>query len=1335
MRSAAELTMSPHAPLSLRPGDVTDLDAMIAPVGFADRAAARTRIDRLCDPPGGDTDDGSPDGDRCRTSVRAALPMLLAALADAASPDASLVNFERYVRAHPDRAALFDYLAANPRAVEILVRLFVGSQFLTEILLKNPDYLERLTEHRRLPEFKTRADFLFEALAAASGKAGASQRPGLTEWTHQLDELRRYQQWELLRIGACDAFGLFDLRSVTAQLSLLADAFVQACLNLIARELGLDTGDRPAHGPPGFCVLAFGKLGGEELNYSSDIDLVFLADRDATRFWTLGQRLIKALTAHTGEGFLYRVDMRLRPWGKSGALVNTVDAHLNYLAKHGRAWERQALLKARPIAGDFAVGDDFLRRAEPLVFATDPAAVRADVRAMKGRIEAGLKTAGREWGQVKSGAGSIRDIEFTTQCLQLTHGAEEPGVRSTGTLDGLARLADRGFLWADEYRQLTAGYNFLRTVEHALQLMHHKQVHALPENPREQAYLARRLDFPDAGQFLSHYERHCRTVRRVFDKYVGTRAEHTAAERVAASGGCPASVDPHLARMGPAYREAYGPDEIARHAALLDTLSADRPAAVRTDPVPEPADVGRSDGGESGADARGAVRLTIAGFDRPGDLSVICGLLFARGYDVVRGDVFCEVAAGGATPSYEGEPAVVAVLDLRAVAEPGRRHAPASEAFPTDDFTAELTELLGVLRADGVKAARGRLARRVAAAVRPREAAGTPANAAASAVRRLDGTDPSPAAGDHADRDHAVEADGTGAVTVEVDTVELGNAARDRVTVLRVGGADAPGFLYELTGALGLFRYDVKRLFIRTRGRRVSDVLHITDAAGGPVADPRAVRELRAAVGLVRHFTHLLPRSPDPERALTHFGEFLAELFRRGDWLADVADLRRAGVLDALARMLGVSDFLWQDYLRLQHENLFPVLADVESLAEPKPKARLAAELDDELAAARRGAADRNAADGVKAALNAFKDREMFRSDMRHILGESADFGAFSGELTDIAETVVAAALRLAFDELAARYGTPRLAGGGDAGRPGRSEASGTLPRSDAPCPLAVCALGKCGGRELGYASDIELMFLFAGEGYTAGGPKSVRNLEFFERLVDRFRDLIEHRREGIFQLDLRLRPYGRAGSQAVRLDTFDAYFAAGGPAWPYERQALVKLRPIAGDDRFGRRVEEHRDRLLYTGVPFDRTALRAMREKQLRQLVKAGTVNAKLSPGGLVDVEYLVQVLQIDHGSDDPALRTPNTLSALSALADRGLVTPAEFESLGDAYRFLRRLIDALRVVRGHAKDLTVPPPGTEEFAFLARRLGDGDADALAAALDRHTAAVQRIVGDRLGE
>ena len=184
------------------------------------------------------------------------------------------------------------------------------------------------------------------------------------------------------------------------------------------------------------------------------------------------------------------------------------------------------------------------------------------------------------------------------------------------------------------------------------------------------------------------------------------------------------------------------------------------------------------------------------------------------------------------------------------------------------------------------------------------------------------------------------------------------------------------------------------------------------------------------------------------------------------------------------------------------------------------------------------------------AELNAFKDREMFRTDMRHIMGFIGGFEEFSEELTDVADVVVAGATEICSHELQKRFGIPRLENGEIA-------------------PLSICALGKCGGRELGYASDIELMFLFEDAGRT-DGAESITVSEYYQRFVELFRQTIKARQEGIFQVDLRLRPYGRAGSLAVSLDAFQQYFSPDGAAWPYERQALVKLRPVAGDKAFG---------------------------------------------------------------------------------------------------------------------------------------------------------------------
>ncbi len=1195
--------MFDDSPLLLEPDalDQEEVRRRLTAIGFADWERAHRRLLDLC------TDDAS------RKELSGCLPLLLIALSEAATPDGSLINFERFVQSVDDRRELFCWLSSNPRAVEILIRLFVGSQFLTEILLRNPEYLQKLTNHKRLAEFKSRQEFFAEACESASACGAISER---------MDALRRYQHWELLRIGACDSFGLLDLKSVTVQLSLLADSLVQTCLVFLADEL-----DVPMKG---FAVLAFGKLGGEELNYSSDIDLVFLADENATRFWTLGQRLIKALMESTGEGFLYRVDMRLRPWGRSGALVNTVDAHIKYLQEHGRAWEKQALLKARVIAGDTLTGQQFLERAEPLIFSQPQEAVRENIREMKQRIEDDLSRQGRNWGEVKSGTGSIRDVEFITQYLQLAHGGNNRHVRSFNTLDGLVRLTDFDYLQANEYRCLSSGYVFLRTIEHSLQLMHHKQTHSMPEDPRELAYLARRLDYPDPAQFLEHYRRHCEAIRRIYRKYLdGEGGEETAIASIPED-----PVQEHLARMEPSYSSAFSQEEIEHHASLLAELTDERVVAVTARESND-----------------GLWRVTIVGLDEPGALSLMCGLLFVYGFNIERGLVFT-------ADELSIRQSLAQQKEFHSSIDKARKFVDVFHVRPPLElvldevwkrYEKDLTELTLMSRNGRGRAAQGKLAKRVAGALRD------------------------------------VPEASASLYPVEID---IDNEASATATVLHIRAEDTIGFLYEFSNALTMAGINIIRVIVSSIGNYVFDSLYVTDTSGEKITDAARLRELRATIVLIKHFTHLLPRSPNPAGALAHFRDFLEQQFQQPNWFEELRSLSQPDVLNALARLLGVSDFLWEDFLRLQHTNLFPVLTDMDSLQRSKSREDLVAELTAELERSEN-------ADEARDLLNAFKDREMFRVDMRHIMGHVSEFGQFSRELTDVSEVVVAAAGEICERTLQERHGIPR-----------RIDEESETPGD--PCRLSICALGKCGGRELGYASDIELMFIYDENGRT-DGPEPITASEYYQRLVEAFRHTIHAREEGIFQIDLRLRPYGRAGSLAVSRDAFRQYFSVGGPAWPYERQALVKLRPIAGDEEFGREVVELRDSLIYTGAPFDVAAMSAMREKQERQLVQAGTLNAKLSPGGLVDCEYLVQGLQITHGHRDSSLRATNTRAAMAALESHGLLLTEDRAELEEAYIFLRRLIDALRMVRGHARDLTVPPPDSEEFEYLARRLGYG--------------------------
>jgi glutamate-ammonia-ligase adenylyltransferase len=229
---------------------------------------------------------------------------------------------------------------------------------------------------------------------------------------------------------------------------------------------------------------------------------------------------------------------------------------------------------------------------------------------------------------------------------------------------------------------------------------------------------------------------------------------------------------------------------------------------------------------------------------------------------------------------------------------------------------------------------------------------------------------------------------------------------------------------------------------------------------------------------------------------------------------------------------------------------------------------------------------------------------------------------------------------------------------------------------------------------------------VYGGAGRTQGKAR-IENSEYFERLAQELLQWIEAKQEGIFHLDIRLRPHGGKGLLANPFDEITAYYSEQGLSAPFERQAMIKLRHVAGDARLGKQVEAHRDRYVYSGVPWDVTAALDLRRQQLKQLVERGAVNAKLSPGGVVDIEYAIQYLQLMHGHRHAVLRTPNAMQALAGLVETGIVSRQDGDTLRRAYLFTRMLIDGLRMVRGHAKDLVLPPTDSDEFVFLARRVG----------------------------
>jgi glutamate-ammonia-ligase adenylyltransferase len=1115
---------------------------------------------------------------------------------------------DQFVRNAVPQFDVFTLFSATPRALEILARLACASPFLTQTLLADPNYLTTLALHGRTSEMKSREQFTRDAVATFESGESRQQR---------LAKVRRYQRRELLRIGMCDAFGLLDLRFVTLQLSLLADAMVQCCMNLALTEINMD------HMP--VAVISLGKHGGEELNYSSDIDLILICEQDSPLAQRVARLTIDGLADNIPPGFLYRVDLRLRPWGEAGPLVSTVCAYADYLVQDAATWEKQAMLKARVVAGDMEAGHRFLNRIRPLLFTDSAADIRSNIQQMKDRIELRLRQRGKLHGEVKLGVGSIRDVEFLVQSLQLIHGEREPRILSCNTLDSLVRLAEFGLISAAWYRQLRAGYVFLRTVEHSLQLLHNQQTHELPEDARQLEWLAYRLDYPDAATLMHRFAEHRLAVRSIFDECL----QFESRTQPAVEAGEAATPVAQFVSVEATFPDVTNEENEARRkqlAEIFDEVDAGCVAVVKL---------------RQHSTTPGHWDLTVCGKDFSGWLSVVCGLLSIHRLDIRQGDAL----TGDGVNGY-GDRCVsgrfLACFEVRIERTNAESFGSSEKAeMLANLLQTEIARLSEQSRTGSIEDVRAELLSRFCDAVPQRS-----------------------------------EAEST---SPEVD-VELVRIPDSVLTRMNITGADSWGFLYELASALSLSRFRVLRAIIDAEGSQVRDVLYVRERSGRPIDSPERLQELHLAATLIKQFTHWLPTTNDPHHALARFRDLVSRLQPAVAWFDNMQSLRRPGVLHAVARVLGMSQYLWEAFLQSRHQQLFPLLANPEGLSVRECRESLMIDLNGMIPDSMGPAA-------AWTALNEFKDRQLFRIDLRNVLGHCRPFGAFSEELSDLAEIVVSRAFALAWRQLIQEFGTPRC--------------------EDAvtECQWAVAGLGKFGGIEMGFASDIELMLIFAEPGHT-DGISSVSNAVFFDHLINTVASGIVAPQDGIFHVDLRMRPFGQAGFGAVSLQDFVKYYDADGPAWPYERQALVRFRGVAGYPDFQSVISVACHRAVYDSEHFDFSAMRAMRERQIRQLVRGGSINAKLSDGGIVDCEYAVQALQMTFGRKMPTLRHPNTLKALQEALLLKLIDSSQHDAIKRAYVFLRELIDCLRMVRGNARDLTLPTTGTRDFQMLARRM-----------------------------
>ncbi|MDQ2867909.1 MAG: hypothetical protein M3R59_05790 [Verrucomicrobiota bacterium] len=412
---------------------------------------------------------------RTRQIFRKLRPLLLGELKRSADPDATLTAVVRFIEAFGLRSLLYELLVANPKFLELLVRMLDASTFATQLLVRHPEMLEEVTRNEDLDRSLAVNDYL-RSLADPIGRKDFAA-------------LRAFRQARVLRLILRDVLGLCELRGFFSELSDLLEACTLAALKMVeAHDL---------------TVIAMGKFGGRELTYGSDLDLMFVGQDHRA-----AQELITALSTSSAEGMIASVDARLRPEGENAPLVGTLDAFVNYYRGRAQFWEIQALTRARPIAGAeaerfLAVADASWREAgrDPELF--------SKIDTMLNRMRAERKR-GTDFENFKTGVGGIVEAEFLVQALQMRMGLREPSMFSV-----IPKLTDA--LTREEAGALTQAYLFLRHCETTLRRWENNSASALPAEEGEQAKLARRMKFADRVAWQQRYEESRATIHRIYE--------------------------------------------------------------------------------------------------------------------------------------------------------------------------------------------------------------------------------------------------------------------------------------------------------------------------------------------------------------------------------------------------------------------------------------------------------------------------------------------------------------------------------------------------------------------------------------------------------------------------------------------------------------------------------------------------------------------------------------------------------------------------------------------------------------------------------------------------
>ncbi len=434
-------------------------------------------------------------------------------------PDSAIENLCRFVEATGARESFLELFQSNEKFLELLLILFGSSGMLSQILIKRPDLVDVLTDMEAIYRFKL-AEKIQEDLNSALKTSPDFESKSLV--------LRRTKQAEELRIGVRYLIKEADLAGTLKDLSNLADVFLQTVYRIACEE-------QKSGNHNDFCIIGMGKLGGHELNFGSDLDVLLVYDEGESDpppegfsgyYSALSQMIYKLTSEMTSAGYAYKIDTELRPEGDAGALVLSVQGYEKYFKSRARIWEQQALVRARFVAGNAEVGKKFIEAVHQFVYQDKfEYGSLIEISRLRERMEQELAKESTKGKNVKLGFGGLADIEFAVQIIQLMHGKKFPRLRQTNTLSALKSFVALGLIDQDMAEELQDSYLFLRNLECALRIIRQTPTNTLPKDNKELAPLARLLGYEDAeiqaGSLLIDYDRHTQRVRKHYRKTIG----------------------------------------------------------------------------------------------------------------------------------------------------------------------------------------------------------------------------------------------------------------------------------------------------------------------------------------------------------------------------------------------------------------------------------------------------------------------------------------------------------------------------------------------------------------------------------------------------------------------------------------------------------------------------------------------------------------------------------------------------------------------------------------------------------------------------------------------